>query len=67
MMPNYRDFEVHCFNGKEDAREGALAVSKIEVAIPAKIRPFSDPLIQLRRRQAMVNDCWQSTPHRLTA
>ncbi len=41
MMPNYRDFEIHRFSGETDAREGALAVAKLEAAVPTKARPLA--------------------------
>jgi hypothetical protein len=66
MMPNYRGFEIHRFSGEADAREGALAVSKIEGAIPAKERPFADLTVQLKQRQRMIGEWWQA-PGRLTA
>jgi len=67
MMPNYRDFEIHRFNGEVDAREGAIAVAKLEGAIPAKARPFADLSVQLKRRQKLVSDWWQASHARLTA
>jgi hypothetical protein len=67
MMPNYRDFETHRFSGEEDAKEGALAVSRIEAAIPAKDRPFGDLLIQVKRRQSLIGDWWQAVPSRSIA
>jgi hypothetical protein len=67
MMPNYRGFEIHRFSGAEDAQEGAMAVGRIEAAIPAKVRPFADPLVQLTSRQKLVRDWWQAAPDRLTA
>jgi hypothetical protein len=67
MMPNYRGFEIHRFSGEEDAQEGAMAVGRIEAAIPAKVRPFADPLVQLTSRQKLVRDWWQAAPDRLTA
>ena len=67
MMPNYRGFEIHRFTGEADAREGALAISRIESAVPAKDRPFADPTIQLGDRQKMISDWWHATPGRLTA
>lgn len=67
MMPNYRGFEIHRFSGEEDAREGAIAVSKIEGAIPAKMRPFADLGVQLKDRQKLISDWWQGVPDRLTA
>jgi hypothetical protein len=67
MMPNYRCFEIHRFSHGEDAQEAAKAVSRIECAIPSKLRPFADPSIQLKNRQQLICDWWPSTPHRLTA
>jgi hypothetical protein len=68
MMPNYRDFEIHRFNGQEDALEGALAVGKIEAAVPTKDRPFADLLVQFKRRQTLIYDWWQAVvPDRITA
>ena len=67
MMPNYRDFEIHRFSGEEDAKEGALAVSKIEAAIPAKDRPFGDLSTQLKSRQTLIGDWWQTALGRLIA
>jgi hypothetical protein len=66
MMPNYRGFEIHRFSGEADAREGAIAVSKIESAIPAKERPFADLTVQVKQRQQMIGEWWQA-PGRLTA
>jgi hypothetical protein len=67
MMPNFRDFEIHRFSGAEDAQEGAWAVSKIECAVPVKQRPFADLSIQLKRRQELISDWWQSVPGQLSA
>jgi hypothetical protein len=67
MMPNYRGFEIHRFNGEEDAQEGAKAVSRVEAAIPAKERPFSDLSIQYKGRQKLISDWWQPAPKSLTA
>jgi len=67
MMPNYRGFEIHRFGGEEDALEGAIAIGKIEGAIPAKMRPFTDLGVQLKNRQKLINDWWQGVPDRLTA
>ena len=67
MMPNYRGFEVHRFNGAEDAQEGAVAISKIEGAIPVKMRPFADLSIQLKGRQKLISDWWQGGADRLIA
>ena len=66
MMPNYRDFEIHRFSGETDAREGALAVTKIETAVPTKARPLADFSALVKRRQKLLNDWWQA-PSRLTA
>jgi hypothetical protein len=67
MMPNYRGFEIHRFGGEEDAQEGAIAVGKIEGAIPAKERPFTDLSAQLKNRQKLIRDWWQAVPDRLSA
>jgi hypothetical protein len=67
MMPNYRSFEIHRFNGAEDAQEGALAVGKVESAIPAKDRPFGDLSAQLKSRQKLIRDWWRPLPDRLSA
>jgi hypothetical protein len=67
MMPNYRDFEIHRFSGEVDAREGALAVAKVEAAIPAKARPLADLSVLLKRRQKLVSDWWQAGPARSKA
>jgi hypothetical protein len=67
MMPNYRDFEIHRFSGEEDAKEAAIAVSRIEAAIPAKDRPFANLLIQVERRQLLISDWWQEAPSRSIA
>jgi hypothetical protein len=67
MMPNYRGFEIHRFSGEADAREGALAVSRIESAVPAKDRPFADLAVQLGDRLKMIGDWWHATPGRLIA
>ena len=67
MMPNYRGFEIHRFNGEEDALEGAKAVGKIESVIPAKERPFADLAAQLKNRQKLIFDWWKPIPDRLTA
>jgi hypothetical protein len=67
MMPNYRNFEIHRFSHGEDAHEAAKAVSRIECAIPSKLRPFADPSIQLKNRQQLICDWWPSASDRLTA
>src|ERR1700733_14604093 len=67
MMPNYRGFEIHRFGGEEDALKGAIAIGKIEGAIPAKMRPFTDLGVQLKNRQKLINDWWQGVLDRLTA
>ena len=41
MMPNYRGFETHRFSGEDDARNGARAVERLEVSIPAMHRQRS--------------------------
>lgn len=67
MMPNYRGFEIHRFSGEEDANEGAMAVSRIEAAIPTKDRPFADLSVQVQRRQALIGEWWRETPSRSIA
>lgn len=67
MMPNYCSFEIHRFSGEEDAQEAAMAVGRIEVAVPAKARPFADLSVQLTARQKLIRDWWQAVPRRLTA
>lgn len=67
MMPNYRGFEIHRFSGEEDAREGAIAIGKIEGAIPVKMRPFTDLGVQLKNRQKLITNWWQGVSDRLTA
>jgi hypothetical protein len=67
MMPNYRGFEIHRFSGEEDARDGAKAVGKIESAIPAKERPFTDLSTQVNSRQKLICDWWRAPSSRLTA
>lgn len=67
MMPNYRGFEIHRFSGEQDAQEGAVAVGRLECAIPAAERPFDDLSIQLKSRQKLISDWWQAVPKRVTA
>jgi hypothetical protein len=67
MMPNFRGFEIRRFSGQDDAQDGAMAIGKIESAIPAKRRPFADPSEQLKTRQKFISDWWQKTPDRQSA
>jgi hypothetical protein len=67
MMPNFRGFGIHRFSGHDDAEEGAIAVAKIERAIPANSRPFADLSEQLKYRQKLISDWWQRTPDRQSA
>jgi hypothetical protein len=67
MMPNYRGFEIYRFSSEEDAQEGALAVGKIQGALPAKDRPVADLTVQYKNRQKLISDWWQATPDRLRA
>jgi hypothetical protein len=67
MMPNYRGFEIHRFSGSDDARESAVAIGKIETAIPVEQRPFDDLVSQFKGRQKLINDWWQEPGDRLTA
>ena len=61
MMPNFRGFEIHRFSGQDDAQDGAMAIGKIESAIPPKRWPFADPSEQLKTRQKLIRDWWQKT------
>ena len=67
MMPNYRGFEIHRFSGEQDAQEGAIAIGRIESAIPAAERPFDDLSVQLKSRHKLISDWWHTAPKRLTA
>jgi len=67
MMPNYRGFEIYRFSSEGDAREGALAVGKIEGVIPAKDRPVADLTVQFKNRLKLISDWWQAVPDRLRA
>ncbi len=60
MMPNYRGFEMHRFNGREDAQDGSFAVEKLEVAIPPQDRPFEGPLVQSNDRLKLIQNWWPS-------
>jgi hypothetical protein len=67
MMPNYRSFESYRFSGEDDAQDAARAISRIEVAIPAKARPMADPSANYKSRLALIGDWWQVTSDRLSA
>jgi hypothetical protein len=67
MMPNYRGLEIHRFAGEQDAREGSIAIVRIEGAIPAEERPFEELSSQLMRRQNLIRDWWQDTSAKLIA
>jgi hypothetical protein len=67
MMPNYRGFEMYRFSGEDDAKEGALAVGKLEAAIPTKERPIEDLSVQFKSRQKLIGDWWKAAPNRLSA
>jgi hypothetical protein len=67
MMPNYRGFESYRFSGEDDAQDAARAISRIEVAIPAKARPMADPSANYKSRLALIGDWWQVTSDRLSA
>jgi hypothetical protein len=64
MMPNYRSFEIHRFSGEQDAQEGAIAVGKIEGAIPAKARLLNrrEGFAALRKRHFVDgwHDGWRT-------
>ncbi len=57
MMPNYRGFETHRFSGEDDARNGARAVERLEVSIPAMHRP-ADPTALSNGRLALIESWW---------
>ena len=54
MMPNDRDIEMHRFGGEQHALEVALAVERLEQAIPEKIRPFD----LAAGRRALIRNWW---------
>jgi hypothetical protein len=56
MMPNMRLIEVHRFAGKDDALEASLSISRLEAAIPKKIRP--DLILQVQSRESLIEDWW---------
>jgi hypothetical protein len=58
MMPNDRGIEMHRFNGEDDAREGNRAIERLELAIPARHRPFDDPLAQSVNRHELIQNWW---------
>jgi hypothetical protein len=57
MMPNYRGFETHRFNGEDDARDGAKAVERLEVSIPAA-HSSADPTALSNGRLALIENWW---------
>jgi hypothetical protein len=58
MMPNDRGIEMHRFNGEDDARDGNRAIERLELAIPARHRPFDDPLAQSANRHELIEHWW---------
>jgi hypothetical protein len=58
MMPNYRGFETHRFSGEEDAREGAKAIERLEVYVPAVQRAAVDPVAPSNARLALIDNWW---------
>jgi type II secretory pathway pseudopilin PulG len=58
MMPNYRGFELHRFNGADDALEGARSVAILECALPRSERPFEDIHGQIANREQLISDWW---------
>jgi hypothetical protein len=58
MMPNDRGIEMHRFNGEDDARDGNQAIERLELAIPARHRPFDDPLAQSTNRHELIEHWW---------
>lgn len=57
MMPNYRGFETHRFGGEDDARDGAKAIERLEVSIPAVHGPV-DPIALSNSRLALIENWW---------
>src|SRR5882757_1763229 len=57
MMPNYRGFESHRFTGEDDAREGARAIERLEVSIPATHRPL-EPTSLANGRMNLIENWW---------
>jgi hypothetical protein len=58
MMPNDRGIEMHRFNGEDDAWQGNRAIEQLELAIPARHRPFDDPLAQSINRHDLIQNWW---------
>jgi hypothetical protein len=58
MMPNDRGIEMHRFNDEDDAQEGTRAIERLELAIPARHRPFEDPLAQSLSRHELIQNWW---------
>ena len=58
MMPNDRGIEMHRFNDEDDAQEGTRAIERLELAIPARHRPFDDPLAQSVNRHELIQNWW---------
>ena len=58
MMPNYRGFEIHRFSGEEDALDGAKAVERLEVSVPAMHRTADDPIALSNARLGLINNWW---------
>ena len=57
MMPNYRGFETHRFDGDDDARKGAKAIERLEVSIAAMHGPV-DPVALSNSRLALIENWW---------
>jgi hypothetical protein len=57
MMPNYRGFETHRFSGEDDARNGAKAIERLEVSIPA-MHGTVDPVALSNSRLALIENWW---------
>jgi hypothetical protein len=58
MMPNDRGIEMHRFNDEDDAQQGTRAIERLELAIPARHRPFDDPLAQSVSRHELIQNWW---------
>jgi len=57
MMPNYRGFETHRFNGEDDARNAAKAIERLEVSIAA-MHGSVDPVALSNSRLALIENWW---------
>ncbi len=58
MMPNDRGIEMHRVSDEDDAQQGNRAIERLELAIPARHRPFDDPLAQFVSRHEVIQNWW---------